>query len=140
MYPGANIPVIQMSLDYLQDPQYHYDLAKELASLREKGVLIIGSGNMVHNLRVLDWDKPNQGFDWAQEINAKFKNLIFDNDHQQLINYRNLGRGAELAVPTPEHYLPLLYALALKTKNEEVTFFNDKSVMGSISMTSVRIG
>ena len=139
-YPEADVPVIQMSLDYYQNPQYHYDLAKELASLRSKGVLIIGSGNMVHNLRAVDWGKPNQGFDWAEEANEKFKKLILDNDHQQLINYKNLGREVELSVPTPEHYLPLLYTLALKTENEDVSFFNDKSVMGSLSMTSVRIG
>ena len=140
MYPGADIPVIQMSLDYYQNPQYHYDLAKELAALRQKGVLVIGSGNMVHNLRAVDWGKPNQGFDWAQEANEKFKKLILADEHQQLINYKALGREVELSVPTPEHYLPLLYALALKTENEEVTFFNDKCVMGSLNMTSVRIG
>ncbi len=140
LYPAADIPVIQMSLDYNQNPQYHYDLAKELASLRKKGILIIGSGNMVHNLRILDWNKPDSGFDWALEANSKFKKLIMDNDHHQLINYRNLGREMDLAVPTPEHYLPLLYALALKTENEEISFFNDNMVMGSLSMTSVRIG
>lgn len=140
MYPGADIPVIQMSLDYYQNPQYHYDLAKELAVLRQKGVLIIGSGNMVHNLRAVDWAKPSQGFDWAIEANSKFKKLILDNDHKQLINYKSLGREVELSIPTPEHYLPLLYSLALKTENEEVSFFNDKCVMGSLNMTSVRIG
>lgn len=140
MYPGASIPVIQLSLDYYQNPQYHYDLAKELAALRQKGVLIIGSGNMVHNLRAVDWSKPNQGFDWAIEANSKFKKLILDNDHKQLINYKSLGREVELSVPTPEHFLPLLYTLALKTENEEVSFFNDKCVMGSLNMTSVRIG
>jgi 4,5-DOPA dioxygenase extradiol len=140
MYPGADIPVIQMSLDYYQNPQYHFDLAKELAPLRQKGVLILGSGNMVHNLSAVDWGKPNQGFDWAWEANEKFKKLILANDHKQLINYKSLGREVELSVPTPEHYLPLLYALALKTENEEVSFFNDKCVMGSLSMTSVRIG
>jgi 4,5-DOPA dioxygenase extradiol len=140
MYPGADIPVIQLSLDYHQDPQYHYDLAKQLAVLREKGILVIGSGNMVHNLRILDWKNPDHGFDWAQEANAKFKKLIVDNDHKQLINYKELGREVELAVPTPEHYLPLLYSLAMKTENEVISFFNDKSVMGSISMTSLQIG
>jgi len=140
MYPGADIPVIQMSLDYYQNPQDHYDIGKQLAALRQKGVLIIGSGNMVHNLRAVDWGKPNQGFDWAIEANSKFKKLILADDHRQLINYKSLGREVELSVPTPEHYLPLLYALALKTENEEVSFFNDMSVMGSISMTSLRIG
>jgi 4,5-DOPA dioxygenase extradiol len=140
MYPEADIPVIQLSLDYLQGPQYHYDLAKQLASLRNKGVLIIGSGNMVHNLRNLDWNSQDTGFDWALEANAKFRKLILDNDHQKLINYRNLGREVELAVPTPEHYLPLLYSLALKSENEALSFFNDKIIMGSLAMTSVRIG
>lgn len=140
MYPEADIPVIQMSLDYYQNPQYHYDLARELAALRQKGVLVIGSGNMVHNLRDVDWSKPNQGFDWAQEANSKFKKLILDNDHKQLINYKGLGREVELSIPTPEHYLPLLYALALKTEKDEVSFFNDKCVMGSLNMTSVKIG
>jgi len=140
MYPGADIPVIQMSLDYYQNPQYHYDLGRELSALRQKGVMVIGSGNMVHNLRAVDWGKPNQGFDWAIEASSKFKKLIMDNDHKQLINYKLLGREVELSVPTPEHYLPLLYALALKTENEKVSFFNDKCVMGSLNMTSVRIG
>ena len=140
MYPDADIPVIQLSLDYNLKPQFHYDLAKELAPLRKKGVLILGSGNMVHNLGMLDWNKPDGGFDWAQTANEKFKKLILDGDHSSLINYRNLGREVELAVPSPEHYLPLLYSFALKTQNEEVAFFNDKYVMGSLSMTSVKIG
>ncbi len=139
-FPEADVPVIQLSLDYRQDAQYHYDLGKQLASLRNKGILIVGSGNMVHNLRMIDWQKPDTGFDWAQEANAKFKKLILSNDHTQLINYKNLGREIELSVPSPEHYLPLLYTMALKTDKEEVSFFNDKSVMGSISMTSVKIG
>lgn len=140
MYPGADIPVIQMSLDYTHDPRYHYELAKELVGLRDKGVLIIGSGNMVHNLRMIDWRNQDQGFDWAQEANSKFKKLITSGDHEKLINYGGLGREVELSVPSPEHYLPLLYALSLKSPDEDVTFFNDKTVMGSLSMTSVRIG
>ena len=139
-FPEADVPVIQLSLDFRQDAQYHYDLGKQLAALRNKGILIVGSGNMVHNLRMIDWQKPDAGFDWAQEANSKFKKLISSNDHQQLINYKKLGREIELSVPSPEHYLPLLYTLALKTDKEEVSFFNDKSVMGSISMTSVKIG
>jgi 4,5-DOPA dioxygenase extradiol len=132
MYPDADVPVIQLSLDYTQSPQHHYDLAKELAILRTKGILIIGSGNMVHNLRILDWNKTDQGFDWAQEASAKFRKLIVENDHNQLINYRKLGHDVELAVPSPEHYLPLLYALAVKEEKEEISFFNEKTVMGSI--------
>lgn len=140
IYPAADIPVVQLSLDYLKETQFHYDLAGQLAALRKKGILIIGSGNMVHNLRAIDWNKPNQGFEWADEANEKFKKLISDNNHQQMINYRKLGRAVELSVPTPEHFLPLLYVLGMKSEHEQVAFFNDKSVMGSISMTSVKIG
>lgn len=143
IYPNADIPVVQLSLDYHKTPQQHYELGKELASLRDKGILIVGSGNMVHNLRQVAWDKPNDveyGHDWALEANALLKKLILENDHQALISYQSLGRAVQLAAPTPEHFLPLLYALALKQKDEEATFFNDKAVMGSLTMTSVKIG
>jgi 4,5-DOPA dioxygenase extradiol len=143
IYPEANIPVIEMSLDYSQGPLYHYELGKQLGALRNKGVLIIGSGNLVHNLRMVAWDKMNEpeyGFDWAIQANDKFKQLIESGNHKDLINYNNLGREVQLAVPTPDHYLPLLYTLALKEENEIVSFFNDKPVMGSLTMTSVRIG
>ena len=143
MYPKAEIPVVQMSLDYSQKPQYHYNLIKELASLRKKGVLIIGSGNMVHNLRLVAWDKfnsDNYAFDWALEASEKMKKYILAGDHKQLINYSSQGKAFELAIPTPEHYLPLLYALALKEENEDVKLFNDKAVAGSLTMTSVKIG
>lgn len=143
LYPEADVPVIQMSLDYYQTPQYHYDLMKELASLRKKGVLIIGSGNMVHNLREVAWDKfgsDNFAFDWALEASEKMKKYILNGDHKNLINYRCHGKSFELAIPTPEHYLPLLYAMALKDENEDVTLFNDKAVAGSLTMTSVKIG
>jgi 4,5-DOPA dioxygenase extradiol len=142
LYPKADVPVIQMSLDYYQTPQYHYELAKELKSLREKGVLIIGSGNMVHNLGMLAWDKLNEdeyGFDWALEARAKMKSFILNGDYQSLINYKSQGKPFELSIPSPEHYLPLLYALALKEKNENVTLFNDKAIAGSLTMTSVKI-
>jgi 4,5-DOPA dioxygenase extradiol len=139
MYPDASVPVIQMSLDYHQGAQYHYNLARELSPLRDKGVLIIGSGNMVHNLRAVDWSGKTQGFDWALEANAIFKRLISGNEHQQMIDYQKLGSAVGLAIPTPEHYLPLLYVLAMKGKEEHVSFFNDKAVMGSITMTSVKI-
>jgi 4,5-DOPA dioxygenase extradiol len=143
LYPNADVPVIQMSLDYNQTPQNHYELAQQLKSLREKGVLIIGSGNIVHNLKMLAWNKlnaPEYGFDWAIEANEKMKKFILDNDHKQLINFRSQGKAFDLAIPTPEHYLPLLYSLALQDKNEEVKLFNDKAVAGSLSMTSVKIG
>nr|WP_228853471.1 4,5-DOPA dioxygenase extradiol [Aegicerativicinus sediminis] len=141
LYPNADIPVIQMSIDYSKPPQYHYELAKEINSLRNKGVLIIGSGNMVHNLRMVAWSKLNEefAFDWATEANEKMKSYILGGDHQRLIDFRSQGRAFDLAIPTPEHYLPLLYTLALKEKNEEVTLFNDKPVAGSLTMTSLKI-
>lgn len=140
MYPNADIPVLQLSIDYTKSPQFHYELARELESLRKKGVLIIGSGNMVHNLGNLDWHKPEDGFDWAVEMNTTFKKLIANNDHKPLINYESLGQAARLSIPTPEHYLPLIYILGLKDNDENVSFFNDNLTMGSISMTSVKIG
>lgn len=143
MYPDADVPVIQMSLDYHQYPQNHYELARELSFLRNKGVLIVGSGNMVHNLRMVDWrrlDEVDYGYDWALEAGEKMKTYILSGDHKQLINYRTVGREFNLAIPTPEHYLPLLYTLALKNENEHVSLFNDKAVGGSLTMTSVRIG
>jgi 4,5-DOPA dioxygenase extradiol len=139
MYPDASVPVIQMSLDYNLSAQSQYDRAKALAPLRQKGVLVIGSGNMVHNLRRIDWANQNQGSDWANEANETFKKLISGNDHGQLINYQKLGSAVAMAIPTPEHFLPLLYVLALKGEDEAVSFFNDKTVMGSLSMTSVKI-
>lgn len=143
LYPQADVPVIQLSLDYSQSSIYHYTLAKELAPLRKKGVLIIGSGNMVHNLGMVAWNKLNAdeyGYDWALEASAKMKSYILDGDHNQLINYRSQGKSFELAIPTPEHYLPLLYTLALKEENEIVRLFNDKAVAGSLTMTSVYVG
>ncbi len=142
LYPNADIPVIQMSIDYSQPARYHYELARELSSLREKGVLIIGSGNMVHNLRLVAWNKLNEqfAFDWALEANEKMKSYILNGDHQKLIDFRSQGKAFDLAIPTPEHYLPLIYALALKDENEEVSLFNDQSLAGSLSMTSVKIG
>lgn len=141
MYPEANIPVLQLSIDYTKDAVYHYNLAKELYQLRQKGVLILGSGNMVHNLRMMSWEMINGGgYDWALEMNDKFKSLIMNHEHQQLAAYRNLGREAMLAIPTPEHYLPLMYTLGLQNGQEYVSLFNDKAVGGSLTMTSVRIG
>jgi 4,5-DOPA dioxygenase extradiol len=140
MYPDANIPVLQFSIDYTKGPKYHYELAKELSGLRKKGVLILGSGNMVHNLRIMNWQTPDSGYDWAEEMNTKFKQLILDNNHQPLINYEALGQAARLAIPTPEHYIPLLYTLGLKEEKESLQIFNDKTMMGSISMTSLLIG
>jgi len=139
IYPNADVPVIQLSIDYTKPAKYHYDLSRQLLALRKKGVLIVGSGNMVHNLGMLSWQNSN-GYDWAIEANNTFKQLIEKGDHGALIQYEKLGNAAKLSIPSPDHYLPLLYALALKEKNEKVSFFNDKTVMGAISMTSVKIG
>jgi 4,5-DOPA dioxygenase extradiol len=142
LYPHADIPVIQMSIDYTQPAKYHYELAKELNSLRTKGVLIVGSGNMVHNLRMVSWKRLNEvyAYDWTIEANEKMKDFIVSEDHKSLIDFKSQGKAFELAIPTPEHYMPLIYTLALKTKNEEITIFNDKPVGGSLTMTSVKIG
>lgn len=142
LYPKAQIPVIQMSIDYTQPAQYHYELAKEIASLRQKGVLIIGSGNMVHNLRMADYRRLSggpYGFDWAIETNEQMKKFILNNDHSSLINFEKQGRAFQLAIPTPEHYLPLIYSLALKNDKDMVSIFNDEPVGGSLTMTSVMI-
>lgn len=143
MYPMANIPVLQLSIDFYKPASYHYELAHELQSLRSRGVLIIGSGNMVHNLGMVAWNKlsePNYGFDWAIEMNSLFKNKIASGDHQALINYHSLNKAAKLAIPTPDHYYPLLYVLGVKTEKEQVDFFNDKLVGGSLNMTGVKLG
>ena len=139
LYPDANIPAIELSIDHYKPPQWHYELAKEISSLRKKGILILGSGNIVHNLRILNWADPNGKYDWAEEMNEKMKTLITGNNHKDLVNYSSLGNSASLAIPTPEHYIPLLYILGLKEENERIEFFNDKTVMGSISMTSVKV-
>ena len=143
LYPNADVPIVQLSLDYNQKPQYHYDFGKELLSLRKKGILIIGSGNIVHNLRMVAWDKLSAGefgFDWAIDADKKIKKYILDGDHQSLINYQSQGKEFNLAIPTPDHFLPLLYILALKEEREKISLFNEKIVAGSLSMTSVKIG
>ncbi len=145
MYPHANIPILQLSIDYSKPAQYHYDLAQQLMGLRDKGVLILGSGNMVHNLRMIslpnnDFNNINKeyGFDWALEMNQIFKDKISHGDHKALIEYEKLSKSASLAIPTPDHYYPLIYTLALQGKDEQPQFFNDKAVAGSLTMTSVK--
>lgn len=142
LFPNADVPVIQLSLDYSLTPQQHYELAAQLKRLREKGVLIIGSGNIVHNLRRVDFSKINEhyGYDWAIEADEKMKQWILEDDHKSLINFKNQGSAFDLSIPTPEHYLPLLYTLALKDEKDDTTLFNDSPLGGSISMTSVKFG
>jgi 4,5-DOPA dioxygenase extradiol len=140
MYPAADIPVLQLSLDYDQPPAYHYEIGKQLSKLREKGVLIIGSGNMVHNLRAIDWHGGDKVYDWAKEFDTKFAEWITKGDHKSLLNYqKELGSTATMAHPTYEHLLPLFYTLGLQQKSEEVSFFNNQFDMASISMRSLLI-
>lgn len=137
MFPNADIPVMQLSIDYTKDLQYHYDLAKELSFLRKKGVMIMGSGNIVHNLSKAVW--KDTAYDWAIEFDTKVKDAITNDEHKKIIDFTSLGKTAELSVPTKEHFIPLIYTLGLKDKNEKVTFFNEKNTMGSISMRSLKI-
>ena len=143
LYPNADVPIIQMSIDYNMPPADHYSLAKELSTLRKKGVLIIGSGNNVHNLRMVSWKHLNTvgfAFDWAKEANEKMKEYILDRNHKPLIDFQNQGTAFQMAIPTPEHYLPMIYALALQDKNEDLQIFNDAAVAGALTMTSFKIG
>jgi len=140
MYPMADIPVFQLSLDYGKPASYHYETGKQLNKLRDKGVLIIGSGNLVHNLYKVDWNGGNKVYDWAQEFDAKFTEWMNKGDHSSILNYqKELGNVAEMAHPTNEHLLPLFYILGLQQKGEKVSFFNDKFDMASVSMRSLVI-
>lgn len=150
MYPDANIPVLQLSIDYHKSSQYHYDLSKQLYALRKKGVLIIGSGNLIHNIRLADTSNgfaadangnyTEYAFDWAVEFNEKLKGFIKRGDFQGAVDYEKLGKLGKLAHPTPDHYYPLLYTLGVAQPDEAVNIFNDKCFIGSLSMTSVKFG
>ena len=143
-YSDSNsfVPVVQMSLNRYKTPLEHLELAKDLKELRHRGVLIVGSGNMVHNLGMIAWDRMDEtfGFDWAQEANTRMKTLLVEGDLQGLANYARWGKSFQYAVPTPEHYLPLLYTIGLREKDDDLSFFNDYYLAGSLSMTSVLIG
>lgn len=142
LFPKADVPVIQLSLDYKMTPQQHYELAQQLKKIRQKGVLIVGSGNIVHNLRKVDFRKINEnyGYDWAIEADSKMKKWILEGNHQNLIDFNKQGKAFNLAIPTPEHYLPLLYTLGLKDEKDNTTIFNDNPLGGSLTMTSVKFG
>lgn len=147
MYPKADIPVFEMSLDYSfndwhpKPVRYYYDLASGLAGLREKGILIIGSGNMVHNLELIDFhDMDAEPYDWALKIDKKIKSNLINRNHKDLINYPAMGKEAYLAAPTLDHYLPMIYTIALQGKNEPLTFIHEKFQNASISMRCFRIG
>ena len=141
-YPNADVPVVQLSIDYTKPAEFHFNLAKQLAALRNKGILIIGSGNIIHNLRLVDFknfDKKNYGYDWAIEAHEKIDKFITNENFTPLLDYEKLGTAVNLAVPTPDHYFPLMYILGLKQKHETIHLFNDELVAGSLSMTSLLI-
>lgn len=143
LFPEADIPVIEMSIDYSKPAAFHYQLGKELSALRRKGVIIIGSGNSIHNLRMVDWsnmDTVDSGYDWAIGVNERIRQFITEGDHQSLVNFDKLGKEFKLAIPTPEHFIPLLYTLALQEKDEVPYIFNDHLVAGSLNMMSVKLG
>ncbi len=141
MYPAADIPTFQLSIDYDQPMTYHYEIGKQLSKLRDKGVLIIGSGNLVHNLGRIDWGNTGKVYDWALEFDTKFTDWLNKGDHTSMLNFQKLlGSTATMAHPTYDHLLPLFYILGLQQKGEQLTYFNDRIDMGSISMRSILIG
>lgn len=142
MYPDADIPVVQLSIDYSKPIDLHFELARKLSPLRKKGVLIVGSGNIVHNLSLVDFrniNKDNYGYDWAIEARNTINNYLLNKNYQALIHPDKQNKALQLAIPTPDHYLPLIYILGLQAENENVKLFNDKMVGGSLSMTSLII-
>ena len=138
VYPQADIPVVQLSIDGTQPPQHHYETARRLAPLRDEGILVAGSGNVVHNLRLM---RPGaQAFDWAVRFNESIRGALAARDHATLIGFEKLGADARLSVPTPEHYLPLLYIAGLQREDESMTFPVDGYDLGSVSMLSAAVG
>lgn len=141
VFPRADIPVVQLSIDETRPPEFHYEVGKRLAPLRDEGVLIIGSGNIVHNLHTYAWGKHEvEPFDWAVRFEKQAREFLLKGDDALLVEYESLGRDALLSVPTPEHYLPLIYVLALRRADENVTFPVEGFDGGSISMLTVQIG
>jgi len=141
LYPEADVPVIQLSIDYTKPAAWHYNLATQLEILRNKGILIIGSGNIIHNLRLADFanfDRDNYGYDWAIEAHEIINSHLMNGDYKALMIDQPDQKALRLAIPTPDHYLPLLYTLGLRN-NDELTLFNDKLLAGSLSMTSIKI-
>lgn len=141
VFPEADVPVVQLSINETEPPEFHYELGKRLAPLRDEGVLVIGSGNIVHNLHTYAWGKHDvEPFDWAIRFDETVRNLIAGGDHAPVVSYETLGRDALLSVPTPDHYLPLLYIVGMADKGDEISFPVGGFDGGSISMTAVRVG
>jgi 4,5-DOPA dioxygenase extradiol len=140
-YPEADVPIVQLSIDERQSPEFHFELGKRLAPLREEGVLIVGSGNLVHNLHTYAWGRhPQAPYDWAVRFEHQAREMLLQGESKPLVGYEDLGRDAHLAVPTPDHYLPLLYVMGARQPGDSVSFPVEGVDGGSISMLSVRIG
>ena len=141
IFPEANVPVVQLSIDETREPSFHYEIGKSLTPFRDEGVLIIGSGNIVHNLHTYAWGKHEvEAFDWALRFDRQARELLLNRDDGPLVNYESLGRDALLAAPTPDHYLPLLYVIGSRRQEDEVTFPVEGFDGGSISMLSIQVG
>jgi 4,5-DOPA dioxygenase extradiol len=141
VYPQADIPVVQLSIDETQPAAFHYELGRRLAPLRDEGVLIMGSGNLVHNLHAYAWGRhPVDPFDWAVRFEEQVREMVVAGEHRPLVEYEKLGRDALLSIPTPDHYLPFLYALATRRQGEPVAFPIQGVDGGSISMLTVQVG
>ena len=140
VFPDADVPVVQLAIDRTKPPAFHYELGRKLRDLRDEGVLIAGSGDVVHNLRAANFQSGDPPYDWAARFNDFVRRAIQGDDRRVLIDYPALGRDAQLSIPTPEHYLPLLYVLGASYDDETASFFNDEIALKSISMLSVAIG
>ena len=136
MYPDRDIPVFQISIDAEAPPEAHYKIGKELKSLREHGVLIFGTGNIVHNLRMVDWNKASEGFDWAYEFDEYIYENIINKNYDNILKFNELSKNARLAVPTPDHFYPLLYALGASDEDDKISVYNKSCELGSLTMTS----
>jgi 4,5-DOPA dioxygenase extradiol len=141
VYPQADVPIVQLSIDETQPPDFHYEIGKRLAPLRDEGVLIVGSGNLVHNLHTYAWGQHSvDPFDWAVRFEERTRELLLAGEQQPLVDYEKLGRDALLAIPTPDHYLPLLYVIATRQQHDAVSFPVEGVDGGSISMLSIQVG
>ncbi len=140
IFPKADIPVVQLSIDYAKPPLFHYELGKLLAPLRDEGVLIMGSGNIVHNLEASDWEHPDiEAFDWGSRFEKKLRGILLSGKDSELVDYSQMGTDAKLSIPTPDHYLPLLYVLGSRQKEDRVSFPVEGFDGGSVSMLAVQI-
>jgi len=141
MYPDAEVPIVQLSMDETMPASAHYEIGRALAPLRDRGILIAGSGNLVHNLHTYAWgNQAQKPYDWALRFETQAREWIASGDHQPLINYETLGRDATLSAPTPDHFLPLLYVLGAQQSDDAVSFPVEGMDGGSVSMLSVRVG